>query len=634
MNKKQESKIVRKVFRGFLVMKKAITILTGLFLFLCIVGTGNAVPREVQVSHVLGSSNTSIMAPVSNLIDNNIETYWETNTQSTDFAWTELHLSETALIEGIQIYGLYSGELTIEYWQEDSWQSFISAQNIKSNESSGEWHLIDLSYDRIATGRLRLWFSNPEQFMKLGPVCEIKVIGRFLQDLIYKLDPVTLTYDEYFNKQDKCSQKENPSKYLFDNNTYTDWQFNRNNSHKTAEAIADFDEICSIEMIKLFGSNPDKEADNGKYYSSASTVKIQYELDNEWLIIPGMDNIFLNQLEAAWKSFKLTNNSIETSKIRILITGYDKEGLKEVEIWGRKSLAPASRYLYSGVYPVTLTEAEPANFAFDFDINTSSKESALIHVAGKEEKGISSGGELALTWELNGRFMGDLIFPSKCNGFSIFHQQVDKKYLWDGINFVRIYGSDFTIHKCQIELTKTQQYKLSHNQLTDRCLLTAVSGEGEEEIIDLGGTYDLNSLFLRYLGTLPWVEIAVERNGLWEEWANLPQYETGAIGGEIIYSDIGAVGRLKVRFTKQDDGLTELWFNGSLIKDGPPEVDIISPLDGDYIDISKIGLTKLQGTVDNPDVKLKINGKRFNLSGAYFREKRLKKDYKSRSVSV
>ena len=577
-------------------MKKLVSLLITILMVGLMAATSWAATGEIAVTQVLGSSNTAPTGPVSFLADGDPGTAWVTSQETPGPAWAVLQLKETARVDGLQLYGPCYGKLTVEYWQDNGWHSFLAADDLAGENFSPGWNLVDLSYDRITTDRIRIWLTNPGALSRLGGIGEIKVLGYNSSQSLERLEPTAVTFGG-------ASEIEHPVSYLFDHNTYSYWRplpslfFNN-------PAVIDLGESCSIERIKIFGSG---EAGKGKGKDNNS-FKLQYLSNANWLDIPGMTNLSVTEIGPGWKSYNLAA-PIAASKIRIVTGSNPKEGgIREIEIWGRKSLPSGSRYLESNRGPVFLKADTAANYSFTIDSTVSGP--VFLQV-------VTEGAAAApLTWELNGQSMGNLTNASAVRGFTVYRQGVNPNALWQGANFIRINGADITVRDCKLEMAAGSGLDFSGSSLTDRWKLTA-SGGGEH-LIDLGGGYHLDELVLSYLGNDPQVQVSVYQNG---EWLTLsPSSSTGNfVGGELVYSGIGVAGRIKISSGATSEGPAELSIHGSYINDGAPQITFSSPQDGACLGLGEwLGAT-LQGSIDNPDAALTINGIKVPTNGTGFK---------------
>jgi RHS repeat-associated protein len=602
-------------------MKKLLMLTSTLLLLFTLSGATHAATREIPIESLSGSSNTASATPVEYLADDHLETIWETTEQTPGTAWVEMRLSEPEQVEGLQIYGPYTGQITVEYWQDGTWYHFITADHLQAQPSLTGWNLIDLSYDRIVTDRVRLWFTNPDQAPKLGGIAELKLLGRPVREIMQRFDPVAVSTN-------RDTQKEHPAQYLFDHNTYTAWSVPPGTSQ--ALVAADLGEPCVIERIKIYGNSEDQAKGRGKF---GGQFKLQYRLNHNWLDLPGMSSG--HEIPVAWQTIDLLS-PITTSKIRLVMTGPAQMGLREIEIWGRQLQPTGSRYLQISQDPVPVKDA--VNYAFT--IKNPLTGSATFHLAAE---GVSS----SLSWELNGRPMPDLTPFTSIRGFVIYQQTLSSEDFRKGLNFIRIYGENIgngevrsqesevrsqewenksrnseagngeteIIHDCRLELTPTDNCIVAGNNLTDRYLLTPTSGG--EQTIDLNGTWHLDELILSYSGNPPQVQVAIEQNGEWVSLTDAPKNETGVLGGELVYAKVGLARQIRVTGGLLN-GLTELRINGSPVAGGPPRVRIVTPGDGEILSLTEWTGMKLTGTVDNPRAELRVNGQLVETDGTDF----------------
>ena len=196
-------------------MKKLMILTLGYILLFALTTTVWGATREIAVTSVTGSANTAATGPVQYLTDGKTDTGWGISEQTPVSAWAELQLAEMVQIEGLQIYGPFTGDLTVEYWLDGAWHPFITG-SMKANTATSGWNLLDLSYDRVVTGKLRVQLTNPNQLKQIGGIGELKVLGEGGTDILERLEPVSVTT----NRQAETGRgPEN----LFDHNTYSGW---------------------------------------------------------------------------------------------------------------------------------------------------------------------------------------------------------------------------------------------------------------------------------------------------------------------------------------------------------------------------------------------------------------------------
>jgi RHS repeat-associated protein len=568
-------------------MKKLIILTSTLILLLTIAGTALAATQAIAVSQVLGSSNTDASGPVSYLSDGNQSTPWTISGKPSS-AWAQLQLASPILIDGLQIYGPCLGQLTIQYWQNGSWHNFIAADHLKGETFGAGWNLLDLSYDRIVTNQIRLWLDNSQQLSQIGGIGEVMVLGRSSQDVLERLDPVTVTGN-------RNSDSNHPAAYLFDRDTYSAWWMN-GGTPANGEAVADLGEICTIQRIKVFGGS-----------DGSGQFKLQYLSGSNWLDIPGLTNLSISQIGAAWKSFNLPN-WISTNQIKAVINSTQRVGgIREIEIWGRKATPTGSSYLDTNQTSVLLNSTTSANYTFN--ITNSLTTPAILHVV---TEGSSA---TPLTWELNGQTMGNLSPVGTIRGLTVYQQVISSNLLWSGVNFIQINGANLTVRDCKLEISGAHTLTFS-GSLSDRWLLTPVTGS--EQIIELGSTYNIDDIVLSYLGSQLPVQIAIDQNGSWVTLTGIPANNTGTVGGELSYSWSGLIHRIKVDFNPGASSFTELTIHGSRVNDGAPQVKILSPINGTFFNLTTWGAGYITGTVDNPDATVRVNGQGMTLTGTSF----------------
>jgi RHS repeat-associated protein len=573
-------------------MKKFITIIIAILMMGLLTATTQAATQAVTVTQVLGSSNTSVTAPVQYLTDGNPGSAWISEQTTPGPAWAVLQLANSVLINGLQLYGPWTGELTVQYWQNGSWHSFLAASHLKAETFTQGWNLLDLSYDRIVTNQIRIWIDNPEKLSQISGIGEVMVLGHTSQDVLERLDPVSVT-------SNRNSDNNHPLSYLFDHNTYSSWWLKAGNP-TNGEALADLGQVCTIQRIKIFSDS-----------NVSDQFKLQYLSGSNWLDIPGLSNLNIQQIGAAWQSFNLPDG-ISTNQIKVVFNNHQKVGgIREIEIWGHKASPTGSSYLDSNQAPIVLSNITSANYAFN--ITTTVSDPVIMHV-------VTAGNPTTpLTWELNGQAMGNLNPAGTIRGLTVYQQAIPANLFWSGANFIRIDGAGAIVSDCKLEISYAATLNFS-GALSDRWLLTSVASGavGSEQIIELGGTYHIDDLVLSYLGNQPQAQIYIDQNGGWVALSNIPTISSGIVGGELSYTGIGIVHRIKVDFDARIDEPAEITIHGSKVNDGPPQVRILSPINGALFNLSGWGQANIIGTVDNPDVIVRVNGQGMTLNGTSF----------------
>ena len=469
---------------------------------------------------------------------------------------------------------------------------------LKASMATAGWNLLDLSYDRVVTNKLRVQLTNPNQLKQIGGIGELKVLGEGGADLLERLEPVSVTTN-------RLAETGRGPETLFDHNTYSGWWMYAA-INPEADATADLGETCTIGRIKIFSG--DKQDRNGIFWWDCP-FKVQYLKNGAWVNIPGMDNLEVHKLGAVWTSFDLSKYNISTSQIRVAInsilwTG----GIREVEIWGHKTVPTSSHYLQISQTPALVTNTIPANYSFNL---TTIGNPVSLHIATEGDP------TLPLKLELNGQTAVNLSPVATIRGLNIYQLKLDSSNLWTGANFLRILGNNLTVRDLRLETSSRSWFEAPGTVLTDRFELTPVAGG--DTIIDLGNTCHLDDLVLKYLGSYPSVQIAVDSYGSWVSFTGTPQNNLTPVGGELTYSNIGLVKRMKISTTNTgDSGPTEAIIHGSKINAGNPQVKITAPQNGACMELSDWLKTSLTGTVDNPEDQVTVNAIPATVTGTTF----------------
>ncbi|MCL6590872.1 MAG: hypothetical protein K6U80_13090, partial [Firmicutes bacterium] len=584
-------------------MKKLLTVMVGMGLALALAAGALGASLEVPVTDVLGSANSLAANPARYIADGRVDTVWRLDSQAGS-GWAELRLAEKVMIDGIQIYGAYQGSLTVEYWQNNGWHVFLGARDLDGSMNNSYWNLLDISYSRVVSDRIRLWLAGDGPG-PIGGIGEIRVLGRRAADIIRRIEPEKVgSADRFFSGQ--WREGRNPAEYLFDHNTYTGWEIHKGNPGTRGEANVDLGIDSAIDRIKLYTS-PAKGKPRGP-----ARVTVQYQSQGQWRDIPGLANVDLSKPGAGWRSFELKAGAVHTSKVRVLLFGEERlEILKEVEIWGRNSAEPGGEYIDCSGAPQHLSQNVAGNYGFT--LTQPVTETLNLHIAAT---GGAAGSPLSL--ELNGRPMGELTPSASINGSFLYLRPVAPEDLRAGPNFIRVKGAGLTVHDVRIEIPKGAgpSFAAGHG-LADRLALTPAAGD---ETLDLGGKYHLDELRLNYLGGFFSPEVWVEQEGHWVKLPS-PRNEPGAVGGTLVYANPGLAARVRISPSAAPgsfSGPAELELLGSAINDGPPRVRILAPADGEILSLSELAKTYLTGTVDNPAAEVRVNGRKIPLEGTGF----------------
>ncbi|HEY8464783.1 MAG TPA: discoidin domain-containing protein, partial [Bacillota bacterium] len=436
-----------------------LVILGLLFLGLTVI---NAATVELPVTEVR-EPVLAATASVQYLTDNSLNTVWEADGSQT--ARAELNLAETALIEGIQLYGEYQGNLVIEYWDNAGWHSFM-ASYLKSPPAP-DWNLIDLSYDQVRTDRIRLTLVNPGNLQKLGGIKEIKVLGQPVTTILQRLEPAEVIGNSR-------TDKNFPAELLFDRNTYTAWQVTAGTT--PAEAVVDLGTTCTLKYIKFFSK------------SAVNQYRLEYDQNGQWRVLTGEGITMVPDCSSGWRRINLEHYEINTARLRLVLPGYSAlSGPGEVEIWGYREQGDGDQpYLYLDSGLISLRPEAPLNYAFSLKQRPGA---ALLYL-------ITTGEPSTLSWELDGQAQGELQPVLEKAGKHLYQQLIFADRLGAGEHFLRIRGAAGSLIDCRLELLKEQP--LPNTALTDRWTLTP--GRGGTTLINFQKNLQIDELNVKYLG--------------------------------------------------------------------------------------------------------------------------------------
>ena len=574
--------------------------------------------RQVTITNITMSANTDPSHPGTLLNDGDPDSYWDVKPDSGD-GWVELSLNQAALIYGLQLNGNLSADarLGVEYQQNGYWMPFLGG-SIRAIPAQG---IIDLSYDRVVSDKLRLRLIGSG--VSGGRLAEIKVLGQAATSVFHLIEPVEIKYS-------KDSSRTAPSKFLVDRNTYTSW--------KTCQDDGDDD---SDEL----GDNPIFEADAFHHHRVGQTrtedsrqVELElggsYRLNNINLFITsdsqgsitvktksGHKWQTVGQItlagQAGWERMDLSQKQIDSDRILIQFeerqnhgrgrSDHSKRsgGIGEVEIWGYGA--------YSGARHQTLVSVpQPVNQALNYSFTI-------------EEDGITDNrlelavaGEYAhpVTVELNG--IPVKLQPTlKINGNTVYQYSIPETDLWEGENFIRVLPGNQALTLLQLQVSEgliDAEVPFTIGGLNDGLRLTPAEGNGSDfslvrerfiEAVEIYAPSNLAATVSAKTGT-----------GL----TQLTQTETGD-GYLYFQGGVSATGLNIINHT----GLpfAEIRVLASADTDAAPEIKIIWPMPVDrpgkeIPECDDDDKEYVLGRVDNPEAQVFVNGKSARQSGHYF----------------
>ncbi|NLW46279.1 MAG: hypothetical protein GXY86_02915, partial [Firmicutes bacterium] len=560
--------------------------------------------EQITIAQVLASPNSQRVHPGVLLIDAKPETYWAVNPNSGE-GWAELRLNQRALIRGLEISGsLGNGNsLVMEYRQEDGYWTTFLAGRLGSIPSNG---IIDLSYDRIITGTIRLRIAgiNPEQVQ----LNEVKVLGQPAQDVFHRINPRSVEasgHTSYLTRAEFLSdgntntywmvkpRYRSGNNWLFetietylgipiDNNYNFNWP-NRPSYYNYGEVLFDLGEAQTITNINVFFTK-----------DARGDLIVESDQGGKWTKL----GVIPKPNQPGWQRMVLNRSAVSKIRLTLEATGHESVGgIGEVEFWGQGSYS-GDRQLEIGPQNVPLTA--PINREFKLK-----KENARDHRLDLAIDG--SGQSPAL--ELNGK---QYIVTKRfdLNGHAIFSLPLIDTMLDDETNYLRIKPQSGTL--TGLKLTHSGGGVQPHQTpaLNDGLVLTPSSGAAEQ-IIQLNQKTLVEQVEIFRGETAP-ISLSYQ-NG--NKWVTInPVVETP---GYLRYYNSFTTGRIRINNPAGVE-INEVRVLGSPITDQTPVVRLLRPEDYEVFDCDQLSDKYLVGYTDNPRATVKVNGKEVFQIGHYF----------------
>ncbi|NLW48477.1 MAG: hypothetical protein GXY86_14235, partial [Firmicutes bacterium] len=532
--------------------------------------------------------------------------YWAVKPHSGD-GWVELGLSRETLVYGLDLGG-YLGNgnsLVVEYRQKDGfWTSFLGG-TLSSLPLNG---LIDLSYERIVTERIRLHIrgANPEQ----ARLNEIKLKAEATDKVFYRINPHSVEASEHTSYLTRAD-------FLTDGNTNTYWMVkprHRSGNNWLFETIETYMGIPINYNTNfnwsdrppyynygevVFDLNGVKTITNINIYFSADTrgdLTVESQIGGVW-----QKNGFIPEMkQSGWYRLDLTT-PVNTSKIRLTMeaTGHESVGgISEVEFWGYGAYAGYRQIALGPQIPQALTNAinhqfelkkEAArDYRLDFAVNSASGETLAIELNGKE-----------------------YLVEQKCNlneeiiySLPLTNTMLDNEY-----NYLRIKPQ--TGISTGIKLTHAGDGIQPHqaSALNDGLVLTPGT-DSAEQIINFNQKTLVEQIEIYTTAT----DINISyKNG--NKWMSIDP--ANVIPGIIRFNTSFNAEQIKLVNPSRLQ-INEVRVLGSPVTDQAPTVRFLRPEDFEVFDCDQLSDKHLVGFVDNPQAKVKVNGKEVFQIGQYF----------------
>lgn len=583
----------------------------GMLLLLCVFN----VPALTQdycfktVANITGSTNTETNNPAVHLIDDNPGTFWKLAPGSTQ-GWVEVHLSSNTVIHGLKIFGELADdtELAVEYLQGEQWIRFL-AGIYKTIPLNG---VIDLSYDRAVTGRLRLCVTGTG--VVNTHLSEIKIIGEEADAIFHRINPRRISASGHTSHLTR-------EKFLIDGNTYTYWMVKpryRSGNNWLFETLEGYLGIKPDYNYNFNWPNCPSYYNRGEVvFEMAATEKI----NNINIFFTGDtrgDVTIESEASGTWKKIGFIPErhqpgwyrtafepAVVSSKIRLVMEGTGHEcvgGISEVEFWGYGNYHGDS---HTNLGPQT---AQSLNTAINrqFILKKEDSQNHRLNFA------VTGDGQLKQTLpvDLNGTEYS-AAKSAELNGHTIYSLKLTEAMLDDDCNYLRI--KPLAGYLDGLKLTSGEDGVQRHQALDLNDGLLLISGKNlSEQIINLGQkvlveqvevyTTEAADLNLSYWDGERWAQVNAQP-------ANTP--------GWVRFKAVITTDQLKISNPSQIS-LYEVRVLGSAVTDHAPAVRLIRPEDYEVYDTDQLSDKYLIGFVDNPRAKVKVNGKDVFQIGHYF----------------
>ena len=568
--------------------KKIIVAIIFILLLLVAASATQGQPAEINITSMIGGNFSDPARPLWHLYDGNPSTVWSTTATTPSDTWFEILLAEAEIIGYMEIAGYTAGSEDVSLQYLDSrgtWQPFAGQKHI--NLTNG---LIDLSWNRAKTNRIRFVLQNPLQKSTLGNIGEIKVYGHKTDEGVRLQGQVTISEED----------PHYPGKFLNDGNTYTSWRAPGSSGNVTVTySLAD---ITTISLVKFF--------------NRAGSGSVMISAQNYGFWTPIGERIDLANLPTGWQTIRLPSNlTANAIKLDITAVGSYVGGLAELEVWGQSKQISKDTILLgenlTGIiaqkfYLDKISQFEKAELVFTLPAGITSFHPKVT---------------------LNGQ-----IVNSNMALFSLPHcvlakLPMDINGLLSGDNIISFdLGVAITQDVCLILTTDSGEIGV-HSILSGNTSLTGLfdgsrySGDsisGDTLEINLNAQAQVNQIKFYSQPEQPLSNLTV---AVWQnnDWA--PLDATMIQTGESIITILGGTPVTgKIRIQTPDiqwiASLSEVEVYGSPIDLAPPRITILNPPMDSVI--TSNDNVNLKGFVDNPEVVLTINGTNVSLQGHYF----------------
>ncbi|MCG8516215.1 MAG: fibronectin type III domain-containing protein, partial [Halanaerobiales bacterium] len=569
----------------------------------------SATPIPAKLS-VRSGQTTDILNPAGYLIDGDLNTSWGFKPGSTE-GWAELDLGRKTLLYGLEVAGTLYPEtiITLEYMKEGLWRPFMAPQVTEL----GTKQVIDLSYDQIVSAKLRLRLTGSG--VENSSIAEIKVLGAGINQFDQKI------------KAEKISASGNtaptaPAEFLVDQNTYTLWQTKP--SFRSRSQLQGLDQLyTAIDQEREEDEETEREKRKNREKDTAGEVIFTFadhyqlakikifftekargsfslvvENNGNWQQLADIPD----GTPQGWYQLDISSQEISTAKVRLAVKGSNGQlgGVSEVEFYGRGRYQGAEYKLLGIPETVKLNEAVNSYFR----ITAAEKKDYYLELAVAEKT--TEKLELAL----NGKII--TLQPTfTLRGQTVYRRLVEAEDFREGRNFLKIKANP-ALSLVNARLNPVSR-DISHNKpgLADGLLLTPVTSEKIIEL-DLKQKTLLEEVAVYTDNDHPSFYLSALVDGSW-----LPLNQKATSGRSLRYH--GNFSTEKIRIENPGCfNIAEVKVQGGVITDQAPGVEILSPLDGEVIDLFRLGHKYIYGFVDNQAATVYVNGRQADQNGHYF----------------
>ena len=580
--------------------------------------TGNLFAEDItkKISELKISASVDFFNPPEYMLDEDDATACGFN-PGYDSGWIEFNLDRKMEIYGLTLDGTATSEnleMKIEYQDTDGWKPFTLGRVDKENLFNS---FIDISYDRVVTGKLRIVLSG-------GNLSETKLYSLALsgtdpREVLHKIgikNTVSSTGASHFYSAD----------YLTDNNARTNWiayphilsEFPEN---FTSDEIDGLDDVQS-ELDMLLGLKHSSQLRYSYYFEMDAELELEnsgnVDFINLYFSEENQGDFTLSVLsegswsdiyfvsdadspDAGWKQIPVGPDPGLIGKIRVSYSGdYIKlGGLGEIEIWGRGPYT--GKEITSLLIPEGTNLSTPSFFSTMLEDNREYRLEVELH--GFE-------GE-SLELEFNGASYDAVRKIGRFNG-NLYSVSIDRDYVLDDGNYITLpeLGAEITVEAIRFVRSNDSDYCAIDNSLNDQFLFSAGSGE-TSTVFDFGRSEFINRLNIYSLNG-DYADIELYNNGAWETLSDFTS------GDSLSAFDVNRIGsRLLIEKPAFSD-IGEAEILGSPLENGAPDVRILWPGEGDILSKGFTNSDYMKGFIDNPDAIVTVNGIPSSQSGHTF----------------